>query len=83
MLPKPYRDLPTLEFDTRIVRNEVKDKAGSALIAFLNLENTTTFLDLVLFSTWHTNLPVCQGSFANIPLLNQYCYLQPIDQYHL
>ena len=26
-------------------------------------------LDLVLFSIWHTTLPICQGPFVDIPLL--------------
>ena len=31
-------------------------------------------LDLVLFSIWHTTLPVCQGPVVDIPLLNRYFY---------
>ena len=32
-------------------------------------------LDLVLFSISHTTLPVCQGPFEVIPLLNRYFLL--------
>ena len=34
-------------------------------------------LDLVLFSIWHTTLPVCQGPVVDIPLLNRYFYSRP------
>ena len=40
-------------------------------------------LDLVLFSIWHTTLPVCLGPFANTLLLNQCFYSQPIGRCHL
>ena len=40
-------------------------------------------LDLVLFSIWHTTLPVCQGPIVDILLLNQYFYSRPIGQRHL
>ena len=37
----------------------------------------------VLFSISHTTLPVCQGPFVDIPLLNRYFYSQPIGRRHL
>ena len=41
------------------------------------------FLDLILFSIWYSTLPVWQALSADIPLLNQYFYSQPIGRRHL
>ena len=67
----------TKEFYVRIVRKEVAVKSRlhpESIFGPGENYDLGFSLDLVLFSIWHTTLPVCQDPIANIPMLNQYFY---------
>ena len=43
---------------------------------------TLVFLDLVLFSIWHTTLPISVSPYAKVLLQTVHFYQQPIEQCH-
>ena len=43
---------------------------------------TLVFQDLVLYSIWHTTLPIFVGPYAKILLQIVHFYWQPIEQCH-
>ena len=69
----PIVKCDTYEFYVRIVRKKVTIQVLPLLqIGTWRILWLLFSLDLVLFSIWHTTLPVCQGHSADIPLLNQH-----------